>query len=333
MRIGLAFDLKSAWMSQGLSEEEAAEFDAEETVQAIETALQTLGFEVDRLGNARQLMPLLLEGERWDVVVSLCEGLYGLGRESLVPCLLDAWQIPYAFSDPLALAATLHKGVAKRLVREAGVPTPDFAVCADALDVHEALLPWPCFVKPVAEGTGKGVAAASRVRSRDELMAACQHVWRQFRQPALVETYLPGREFTVAVLGTGREAEVLGVLEILLAPEADAAGYTHRNKADYTRLVRYALATDPVALQAGQVALAAWKALGLRDVGRVDLRCDAAGAPQFLEANPLPGLHPVDSDLPILCRLAGIDYQELWRRIMTAVCARLGLAMPCPICL
>lgn len=332
MRVGLAYDLKSAWMAQGLSEEQAAEFDAEETVVAIESALEALGFAVERLGNARQLMPLLLEGRSWDLVVSLCEGLHGLGRESLVPCLLDAWQIPYVFSDPLVLAATLHKGVAKRLVREAGVPTPDFAVCADEHEVNQVLLPWPCFVKPVAEGTGKGVGAASRVQSLEELQQTCRRIWRQFKQPALVETYLPGREFTVGLVGTGREAEVLGVLEIRLLAQADAAGYTHRNKHDYTRLVDYHLATDPTARKAGQVALAAWQALGVRDAGRVDIRCDAAGEPQFLEVNPLPGLHPVDSDLPILCRLAGMDYLELWRRIMTSACARLELAMPCLSC-
>jgi D-alanine-D-alanine ligase len=184
-------------------------------------------------------------------------------------------------------------------------------------------LPYPLFVKPVAEGTGKGISPASRVDTDEALAGACRGLLARFRQPVLVETYLPGREFTVGILGTGPAAAVLAVMEIRLKGVAETAAYSYVNKEECEERVEYRLANDGEAGSAAALALEAWRALGCRDAGRVDLRSDAGGRPHFLEANPLAGLHPEHSDLPIMCALAGIGYDELIGRILDSAAGRI----------
>jgi len=183
-------------------------------------------------------------------------------------------------------------------------------------------LAFPLFVKPVAEGTSKGITAASRVCTPEELRATCLTLIGKFGQPVLVEEFLPGREFTVGIVGTGRDARVLGVMEILLGPEAEPLVYSYLNKARYEELVTYRLVTDKCAMKAAEIALAAWRGLDCRDCGRIDLRCDCDGEVNLIELNPLPGLHPVRSDLCILCRLAGISYRDLIGSIMQSAMER-----------
>jgi D-alanine-D-alanine ligase len=329
LRVGLTYDLRSEYLAAGYSEVETAEFDQPETIDAIAAALDGLGCTVERIGSARQLAARLGAGDRWDLVFNLCEGLRGFGRESLVPALLDEWDIPYVFSDPLACAVTLHKGVAKHIVRAAGVATPDFAVIAEGDDPGAVALPYPLFAKPVAEGTGKGVSTTSRAGTPAELQSTCRALLERFRQPVLVETYLSGREFTVGIVGTGPHAVPLGTMEVHLGPAADPGIYTYANKEHWEGRVTYSLLADEGLRSAVEAtALAAWRALGCRDGGRVDIRLDAGGTPNFLEANPLAGLHPGHSDLPFICRFQGIPYAELIRRIVASAATRSGLVLP-----
>ena len=323
MKVGITYDLREDYLARGSGEEETAEFDRLDTIEAIEETLTDLGFQAERIGNIWTLAPRLVAGERWDLVFNIAEGLRGFAREAQVPALLDAYDIPYTFSDPMILALTLHKGMTKRIVRDLGLATPDFAVVEDESEIDGVSLPYPLFAKPVAEGTGKGIDAASKVGARDELAPVCRRLLTQFEQPVLLETYLPGREFTVGIAGTGREAVSLGVMEVLLLDEAERAGYSYANKKNYEDVVTYRLADDDAASQAAAVALAAWRGLGGRDGGRIDLRADAEGIPHFLEVNPLPGLHPIHSDLPILARLGGMSYRELIGRIMASALKRL----------
>ncbi|MEN6458011.1 MAG: D-alanine--D-alanine ligase [Thermoguttaceae bacterium] len=319
MRIGITYDLRDDYLAEGYGEEQTAEFDRPATIDGIEGALQELGYETDRIGHARSLIARLAQGDRWDLVFNIAEGLHGLAREAQVPAILDVYQIPYTFSDPLVLSLTLHKGLTKTVARQAGVPTPDFAVVERPSDVDAIDLPFPLFAKPVAEGTSKGISAASRISDRESLRARCEELLTQFRQPVLVETFLSGREFTVGVTGTGDDATVLGTMEILLLAGAEAEVYSYSNKQQYEERVRYRLVNpeeDPVVAQVERIAVEAWRALDLRDGGRVDFRCDAAGKPSFLEVNPLPGLHPQHSDLPILCRFLGVTYMDLIDRIV-----------------
>lgn len=317
MRIGLCYDLAADWPAEGCDEEQAAEFDKIETIAAIEAVLASHGHTVERVGRARRLVQSLAAGANWDLAFNICEGLRGAGRESLVPALLEAYAIPYVFSDPEVLALSLHKAHCKHVVRDAGVPTADFRVIDDPAQLCD--LGWPVFVKPLAEGSGKGIGDHSFCRTPCQLAEAAGRIIARFGQPALAERFLPGREFTVGVIGTGGRARILGVLEVQ-SPQT----YGFATKKHYES-VTYRLAADAEARQAGEVALAAWRVLGGRDAGRIDLRSDEQGRPMFLEANPLAGLHPIDSDLSILARLAGNDHTWLLTQIMDAACARLDL--------
>jgi D-alanine-D-alanine ligase len=325
MRIGLTYDLRSEYLALGYSEEETAEFDREETVQGIETALQRLGHEPDRIGNLRQLVMRLAQGDRWDLVFNIAEGLHGIGREAQVPALLDAYAIPYTFSDPLVLSLTLHKGLTKRVVRDAGIPTCDFDVISSPAEACGVRFAAPYFIKPVAEGTGKGISSESIVRRKKDLPEACRRILEAHRQPALVERYLPGREFTVGIAGTGAAAQVIGTMEVLLLPGAEPGAYSYQNKEKYEDRVQYRFVQpqeNSLIAAVEDIALRAWRTLGCRDAGRMDLRCDQKGRPQFMEVNPLAGLHPVRSDLCIICSMAGISYDQLIERIVASAAAR-----------
>lgn len=325
MKIGLTYDLRADYLAAGYSEEQVAEFDQPRTVEALEEAIATFGHDVVRIGRLHELVKRLAAGERWDLVFNIAEGLHGYGRESQVPALLDAYGIPSTFSDPLTLALSLHKGFAKRVVRDAGVPTPDFAVVERESDLAGIDLPFPLFIKPVAEGTSKGVTSASCCRTRQDLERGCVRLLAQCAQPVLVETFLPGREFTVGIVsGPDGVARAVGTMEVRLLPGADEGVYTYRNKERCEELVRYELADERSAREAEALALRAWKALGCRDAGRVDVRADASGRLQFIEVNPLPGLHPEHSDLPILCGLVGMTFRELIGLILQSALGRAG---------
>lgn len=326
MRIGLTYDLRAEYLAAGYGEEETAEFDRPDTVEALENALRGLGYQTDRIGTAKQLIERLGRGDRWDLVFNIAEGLHGgAARESQVPAILDVYDIPYTFSDPLVMGVCLHKGLTKVVVRDAGVPTPDFALVECPEDIAGVRLPFPAFAKPVAEGTGKGVGPTSRIPDRDALDRVCRSLLAQFRQPVLVEAFLPGREFTVGLLGTGRAATVLGTLEIVLLQGAEEHAYSYVNKEKCEELVEYRpvwASQDEEVRRAEDVALAAWRALGCRDAGRVDLRSDAAGNPSFIECNPLAGLHPFHSDLPMVATAVGLPYQALIGRIVDSARSR-----------
>jgi len=322
VRIGFTYDLRDDYLREGYSAEETAEFDAIETIVALENALVSLGHTVDRIGGVKNLTTRLTAGDRWDLVFNYAEGMFGFAREAQVPSLLDAFQIPYTLSDGLVFALTLHKGMTKHVVRSHGIRTPDFAVVSSESDVATVRLPYPLFVKPVAGGSSVGVSAASHVTDAASLAATCRALLDKYRQPALVEAFLPGREFTVGIVGTGARARVLGVLEVTLTGDAEAHGYSYANKKQVN--ARYQIVNDAPASEAADLALQAWNGLGCRDLGRVDCRCDGDGRPHFLEVNPLPGLHPVLGDLVILADLAGVSYIELIASVIASAGERMS---------
>lgn len=323
MIIGLTYDLRSEYLKEGFSEEETAEFDKEETIAGIENALQQLGHTTIRIGHARQLVARLAQGDRWEIVFNICEGMYGIAREAQVPAILDAYNIPYTFSDPMVLALTLHKGMTKRVIRDAGLSTPDFAMVEEEAHIDRIDLPYPLFVKPFAEGTGKGIDATSKVNNPEELFKTCRMLLPRYKLGLIVETYLPGREFTVAIAGTGSSARSLGTMEVMFTENAEANGYSYLNKEDYVGRVNYRIVNDEIAHKCELLALGAWRTLNCRDAGRIDVRLDAKGEPGFIEVNPLAGLNPIHSDLPIICRLQGIGFTELIGIIMESAIRRI----------
>jgi D-alanine-D-alanine ligase len=325
MRIGLTYDLRSDYLKEGFSEEETAEFDKESTVEAIERELHFLGHSTERIGHILNLTKSLVEGKRWDLVFNISEGLYGIGREAQVPAILDAYSIPYTFSDPLVLALTLHKGMTKHVIRDCGIPTPDFIVLESAKDIKNVDLPYPLFIKPNAEGSGKGIGYNSKVNNLEELKATCADSWKEKIFPLIVETYLPGREFTVGILGSGEESFSVGAMEVLFRSNAQESVYSYDLKTNYEQYIDYALPEPEIMSSCCEMSVRAWKALGCRDGGRIDVRLDANGIPNFIEVNPLAGLNDITSDLPILARMNGYDYSFIIKTIIDSAIKRMHL--------
>jgi len=322
MRIGVTYDLRSDYLAMGYSKEETAEFDSEITIAALCDALSELGFVPDQIGNVKRLSERLAAGERWDGVFNFCEGLRGVSREAQVPALLEAYDVPYVFSDPLTMALTLDKALCKHIVRAHGIPTPDFAVVEHMADVSNIRLAYPLFLKPVAEGSGKGIDADSKVDNVEALSRCAARLLNKFSQPVLVERFLPGREFTVGITGTGADAAVLGVSEIRKKANYIGDSYGLENKELWEDKVDIVGAPAPDAPAAGEVALAAWRCLRCRDGGRVDIRCDAYGKPNFIEVNPLAGLRPGYSDMWFIAEREGLSYSQLIGKIMDSFLKR-----------
>lgn len=322
MKIGMTYDLRADYLAAGYGEEQTAEFDRPDTIDAIEGALRALGHQTDRIGKLDSLVKRLASGQRWELVFNIAEGLYGFGREAVIPALLEAYRIPYTFSDPLMMSVTLHKATAKRLVRDLGIATPDFALVRNRRELAGIDLPYPLFAKPVAEGTGKGVTPVSKIASAAELQKVCGDLLVTYQQPVLVETFLPGREFTVGIVGNGDNARAIGVIEVVLLDNSEPEVYSYHNKEICEEVVEYRAVDDPEAQEAVRVALQVWHGLGCRDAGRVDLRSDRNGRPNFIEINPIAGLHPEHSDLCIIATKFGIGYQQLIAEIVAATLLR-----------
>jgi D-alanine-D-alanine ligase len=324
MRIGLTYDLRSWYLERGYTMDETAEFDKEETVKALEDVLKRLGYETERIGNVFELVEKLAAGNKWDMVFNIAEGLYGDGRESVVPALLDQYRIPYVFSGPVVMGVSLNKYLARLVVEAAGVPVSPGIIAVTVRDLDDAsTLTYPLFVKPVAEGTGKGITTRSVVHDNASLVALVTELLEKYNQPVLIEEYLPGREFTVGVTGSGTDVNVIGGMEVICK---DNLPYSVEVKENYQDIVKYLLIDDSCRDECNAVALASWRALNAIDACRVDMKADRNGRICFIEANPLAGLNPVHSDLPILARFNGVEYDSLMEMIMNSAINRYGLA-------
>jgi D-alanine-D-alanine ligase len=313
-------------------DDQLEEFDAPETIEALAAALRDLGHEVELLGDGEPLVRRLLADERPDLVWNIAEGQgSGRCREARVPALLELLGIPYTGSDPLALAATLDKDCAKRLVASAGVATPrwllfdgDWSAARDRM----AALAFPVFVKPAYEGSSKGILDTSIIRDLPHLQRVLAQLSDVYGQPLLVEEFIDGDELTVGLVGNG-PPEVLGIMRVV--PRDASPGpfvYSLEVKRDWRRRVRYecpARLVPRASESVAQAALACWQVLGCRDVARFDFRL-RDGVPYYLETNPLPGLSPDSGDLVLLAGQLGISYHDLIARILTAAVDRLNLA-------
>jgi D-alanine-D-alanine ligase len=320
MKVGLTYDLRSWYIDRGYSMDETAEFDKQETVDALINSLKQMGHEPEPVGNAFQLVEALAAGHRWDIIFNIAEGLYGDGRESVVPALLDQYKIPYVFSGPVIMGLSLNKHLAKLVVASSGVPVSPGCLITELKDLDKCNLRFPLFIKPVSEGTGKGITEKSLVNSKEELKKMAGWILSEFHQPALVEEYLPGREFTVGVVGYGEDAVAIGGMEVMTINNLP---YSVEVKENYQNYCSYKPLDADIIDECKSVAVSAWKALDAVDAGRVDLKADRNGKICFIEANPLAGLNPVHSDLPILARMYGIEYQTLIEMIMKSATKRI----------
>lgn len=322
--VGLAFNLKRIDPRTGSDED--AEYDSPTTIAAIREAIEANGHEVVELEATPELLHILPNSEV-DLVFNVAEGLHGRNREAQVPAILELLGIEYTGSDPATLAITLDKGLAKRLVRDAGFATPRAALVRSRDEVDHLELTFPVIAKPNAEGSSKGITSASVCRDIGELKSRVFELTEGRTQAVLIEEFLTGREFTIAVLGD-LEPRALPAMEIVFEAEAgDLPIYTFGHKLETEGGVRYeapARVDDDLARALSEHALGVFDVLGCRDVARIDVRLDSKGIPNFIECNPLPGLTPGWSDLCQIAAAAGIDYKSLIGEIMAPALRRLA---------
>ncbi|MDX1428774.1 MAG: ATP-grasp domain-containing protein, partial [Rhodothermales bacterium] len=313
-----------------------AEWDDDATIAAIEEML--LGFgDVVRL-EAREGLPTRLRETEPDIVFNIAEGIGGTTRESYVPTFCEFWGIPYTGSDPMALATCLDKARAKEVLSYHGVPTPDFVVARRPEDLdgwaHE-----PCIVKPLHEGSSKGIMSRSFCNTREEAAAEVHRIVTGYGEPAIVERYLPGREFTVAILGDGATARALPIVELDFGtlPAAAPPIYSFEAKWIWDRPespldIFKCPANCELRLQQRieEITLRAFHVLRCRDWARIDVRCDSDGEPHVLEVNPLPGIIPdpdANSCYPKAARAAGLSYSDVIETVLRSGAERYGLVI------
>lgn len=312
-----------------------AEFDRLETIEAISRALESHGHRVNFL-RADRTLPAKLVAINPDICFNLAEGMRGDGREAQVPALCEMLGIPYTGSKVVTNAISLDKTQTKRIWREAGLPTAPFREFSTVNGVRNTALRFPLFVKPAREGTGMGIDDSAIVRNNHELAERVGWVIRTYKQPALVEEYLPGREFTVGFIGNpgptaGRYRPGLygkhgfhwfPVLEIDTQSSVSPGIYGHSAKEQDLHTPgapEYICPADiPDDLKRRLVDLTrrAAEALDVLDLGRVDFRMGAGGEPYLLEINTLPGLNPNLSDLCIMAEAEGVPYETLITEIL-----------------
>ena len=315
-----------------------AEWDTFETIDAVRAAL-SLRNDV-ALVEADHDCYLKLRELRPDIVFNIAEGLHGVSREAQVPAMLELLQIPYSGSDPLTLALCLDKSRAKEILSYYDVPTPRFHVLSRDTDISGLNVHYPSIVKPLHEGSSKGIFNSSVITSAAALRREVGNVWERYNEPSIVEQYLPGREFTVAMLGNGDRLHVLPVVEILfdsLPPEVNRI-YSYEAKWIWDTTDRpleiFRCPADISAALRGEIERICRKAytvLRCRDWCRIDVRLDEAGVPHILELNPLPGILPKPEDnscFPKAARAAGLSYNELMQTVLTLAAVRTGLRKP-----
>ena len=333
MNVGLCFNLKKP-QGESSPDDIYAEWDDEETIGAVRSALarnhRVIPIEADEeaFEKFRKVRP--------DIVFNMAEGMHGTSREAQIPAMLDMLRIPYTGSDPLTLALCLEKALAKQVLSYHRIPTAPFAV-VHALKRKQEFPPFPLIVKPLAEGSSKGIGNRALVHTSRQLKEQISTVLTKYHQPALVEKYLPGREFTVALLGNGAGLQVLPIVEIQFdqLPAHINPIYSFEAKWIWDTVEKPleifacpAKVSPRLKKKIEAVCQAAFRALRCLDWCRIDIRLDEAGEPNVLELNPLPGILPnpeANSCFPKAARTAGLSYEDLINRVLEIACQRLGL--------
>ncbi|WP_437757306.1 D-alanine--D-alanine ligase family protein [Sorangium sp. So ce1389] len=333
LRVGFTYNMKrgepaaadggaAGKAGSGAVYDSEAEFDSPRTIQAIASAIESYGHTVVPL-EATPDLPRALTAAGVDVVFNIAEGLRGRGREAQVPALCELLGIPYSGSDATTLSLALDKGLTKQILRAAGIETAEWQVVTTG---REKLKPfrYPVIVKPNAEGTSKGITSASVVKDEAAARAAAKQLVDRYHQPALIEEYITGREFTVGLLGE-RRPKVLPPMEVVFVDPPTYPVYGYEEKQTDTPRVRFecpAQLTPSELRRIEKVVRDTFAALACRDVARVDLRMTKDGRVYVIEINPLPGLTPDFSDLCVIAKVAGMDYRSLIGEIMAGCLKR-----------
>lgn len=299
-------------------DDEFEEFDSPVTAKAISDLLEEKGMSVSFFEADRHLPKNLATGN-FDMVFNIAEGVGGRCREAHVPALCELLGIPYTGSDPLTLAATLDKSVAKRLVC-GEVSTPKWKLVKRIEDLNDFRLEFPVFVKPNDEGSSKGIRETNRCECLTELKAVAAELLATYGRPLLVEEFVRGHEVTVSVLGN-ESPRVLGVLQVVPSNGSPIGDFIYSLDAKRNYETRVTYVTPPKLpsdwlQRVERAALSSYRLLECRDVARIDFRVAFNGEPYFIEANPLPGLNPTSGDLVITAKGNGMEWKDLILQIL-----------------
>lgn len=272
-----------------------------------------------------------------DIVFNIAEGMNGQSRESQIPAMLDMLQIPHSGSDALTLGICLNKARTKEILSYHKIPTPAFKIIDKFTPIYNHSFEFPQIVKPVSEGSSKGIFSSSLVKNYDDLNRELKRCIDEYNQPAMIEDFLPGREFTVAIIGNDEEARVLPIIEIKYDKYPEDVKHLYSFEAKWildTKESNFDVFDCPASLNSdlekriSDTALNTYKLLDCKDWSRVDIRLDKNGVPNIIEINPLPGIMPdpnENSSLPKAARAAGIDYKSLIQTILYSACKRNNL--------
>ena len=340
MKIGLTFNMKRDGSEEGPEPPDCcradaqAEWDAPETIAAVQKALE----------KRHEVLPIdasddpytALQKNRPDIVFNIAEGATGPGREGFIPSILEHLKIPYTASDPLTLNICLDKSRTKEILAYYGLPISRFRVVSDNNFSFNSLH-YPLMVKPLYEGSSIGIRNDSLVNTHQEMRERILWLLNNYNEPALVEEFLPGREFTVAIMGNGSEARVLPVVEIIFDSLPDGVNPIYSYEAKWI----WDQSSNPLKIfecparlskelqsEIEDTCLRAYHIFRCRDWCRIDVRLDSSGRPHILELNPLPGILPNPEDnscFPKAARAAGMDYDQLINAVLDAACKRYGL--------
>ncbi|GBD87586.1 D-alanine--D-alanine ligase B [bacterium BMS3Abin03] len=313
-----------------------AEWDTRETINALEAALKV--FHDVELIEATDEAFIKLKESKPDIVFNIAEGLNGISRESQIPAMLDMLNIPYTGSDALTLGICLDKSRAKEILTYHRIPNAKFFVIDKYQTLSNHALKFPLIIKPVSEGSSKGIFGSSLVKNYDKLNAELERVINEYKQPALIEEYLPGREFTVAVIGNDDEARILPIIEIRYDEFPDDVEHLYSYEAKWildTKESDFNVFDCPANIdrelekQIKEIALKTYKVLRCKDWSRIDIRLDKNNVPNIIEVNPLPGIMPdpnENSSFPKAARAAGLDYNQMIQTVLHAAAKRYNLS-------
>lgn len=324
VRVGLVFNLRRVDNALEGGGDQEVEYDSPETVAAIREAIESYGHEVVELEATREL-PSILPSSGIDMAFNVAEGIEGRTRESQVPALLELLGIPYTGSDPTTLSISHDKALAKRLVNEAGLRTPSFFMMTSGKERLPKGFSFPAIIKPVAEGSSKGIIKTSVVENEEAMRAVAQESIVRYRQAVIAESFLSGREFTVALLGERRPRALPPLEVVFLEKDRRYPIYSYESKF-FEKTVRFDTSSDipqELRIDLERMAKSVFTVLGCRDLARVDLRLDGQGKVNFIECNPLPGLTPDFSDFCVIANAVGISFRTLIGEIMAPALRRM----------
>lgn len=326
--IGLTYDLKTDYIFKENDPPDAnAEFDHPSTIDLIAKTIESLGHKVVKIGNVSELIKKI-DNLKVDIVFNISEGLSGRNRESQVPIILEMMNVPFVGSDGLSLGLSLDKAMTKKVLISENIPTPKFFETDNPQDNIAKLkdMKFPLIVKPRFEGSSKGLSENSRVENLEQLRTQIAYIVENYKQSALVEEFISGSEYTVALIGNA-PAEVLPPVQIKIDGRLKLGDKFYTFARITSTRLEY-VCPDKIAsdLEAKlkNLALKTFNAIEARDFGRVDFRVDENNNPYVLEINPLPSLSSEDVFMCIAKHLK-VSYTEMIRRILEAAFLRCGL--------